>query len=112
MTALRTRVLLATMALSGIGAGIFFAAPDVHADTSDDAFLRTIQQMGINYGSRDLAIQAGHDICSSRAKGYTSIAIADSIERVTNLDDFSAGVVVGAAEGAYCPAYSGNGSIV
>lgn len=106
MTAMRTRGLLAISALAAIGAGLFLAAPDVHADTNDDAFVAALEMQGIIFhGTRAQEIQAGHEICSLRAKGLSENTIENLLIKSANVSAYSAGYIVGAAETAFCPAY-------
>jgi Protein of unknown function (DUF732) len=96
---------------SVIAAGLvalgLLGAPQAHADSSDAAFLKTLQTDDIEDSNGNAAlIAAGHEICNLRSAGMTQQDAIDFVERKTELGGYDSGFFVGAAEAVYCPAYA------
>jgi hypothetical protein len=82
LSLLAAGLLLAVAQLGPLG-----AAPTVHADTTDNAFV------------------AGHLVCHQLAMGKTQEQIATDVMNSSSLDGDNAGYFVAVAERAYCPQY-------
>jgi hypothetical protein len=80
-------------------------AAQARADTPGDvAYLTTLDQFGVRYGSEDAAIALGHSVCDGLGAGIlprrVALLVADGGYSV---DD--ARTIVGASIGAYCDKY-------
>lgn len=84
-------------------AAILTTPTHTHADTTDDAYLATID--GHTIGMTDTEKIAVADIiCDLRREGTTDMTIAQALVENRQVEDiFDGGYVVGAAEAAYCP---------
>jgi hypothetical protein len=92
-----------------LGGIAVIAAPIVNADTADDAYLQALKDKGITWpsGSDQTMTQIGHAVCTDWSKGFTfEQTLADAKSGLPQLADASLGKIMGAATGAYCPAYS------
>jgi Protein of unknown function (DUF732) len=101
LSLLAAGLLLAVTQLGPLG-----AAPTVHADTTDDAFVQVLRAHGINNESPQSAIVAGHLVCHQLAMGKTQEQIATDVMNSSSLDGDNAGYFVAVAERAYCPQYA------
>lgn len=103
MTRTQLVALVITVMLAVLALGIILAATS-RANGVDDMYLSNLHSQGISSygGDRDL-IAAGHLVCQERSDGLSGLQIAHAILAVTDLTPFSAGYLVGSAEGAYCP---------
>jgi hypothetical protein len=81
------------------------AAPDAHADTSDQSFLTVINSQGISYTSVSEAVAAGHLVCQFLDAGYSVNQVAVMVYTNAHLSAYQAGYFTGASVGAYCPQY-------
>jgi Protein of unknown function (DUF732) len=82
------------------------AAP-VHADVEDVAFIRYLDDRGINYGSESHGILIGHTVCGmfQEYPEYTTEDVASGMAVNEHIGLHDAIMVTGAAVGAYCPQY-------
>jgi hypothetical protein len=101
-TGVSESLLLAVAQLGPLGA----AAPTVHADTTDNAFVQVLRAHGITNESAQSAIVAGHLVCHQLAMGKTQEQIATDVMNSSSLDGDNAGYFVAVAERAYCPQYA------
>lgn len=84
-----------------------FGAPQAHADATDAAFLKALQIENIEDTDGNAAlIAAGHEVCNLRNAGMTDQDVIDYVENKSELGAYDSGYFVGAAYGAYCPAYA------
>ena len=81
------------------------ATPTAHADAIDNAFLLAIKAKGINFGSPQGAVIAGHEVCDQLGLGMQKSDIASEVMNNSQMDGYHAGFFVGAAVAAYCPRY-------
>ena len=81
------------------------ATPTAHADAIDNAFLLAIKAKGINFGSPQGAVIAGHEVCDQLDLGMQKSDIASEVMNNSQMDGYHAGFFVGAAVAAYCPRY-------
>lgn len=72
---------------------------------ADVTYIAVLDENEVRYASRDAAISVGHSVCTARAAGNTEAAIGMTILGTGLYSAQDAGVIVGAAEAAYCPAY-------
>jgi hypothetical protein len=86
--------------------GSLAAAPTVHADATDDAFIAALKAHGITHESNQSAITAGHLVCHQLDMGKTQQQIATDVMNSSTLDGDNAGYFVAVAERAYCPQYA------
>ena len=68
---------------------------------NDQAYLRALERYGVNAGSDANAVGLGHAVCSYLAQGGTDSGAAQVLTG-EGFTSYSADVIVGAAEGAYC----------
>ena len=101
LSLLAAGLLLAVAQLGPLG-----AAPTVHADTTDNAFVQVLRAHGITNESPQSAIVAGHLVCRELAMGRTQEQIATDVMSSSSLDGDNAGYFVAVAERAYCPQYA------
>ncbi|QNI07261.1 DUF732 domain-containing protein [Mycobacterium kubicae] len=79
------------------------AAPPVHANATDDAFLGALTRKDIHFESPQTALIAAHEVCTELDAGKSKSDIASTIMQNTNLDGYHAGYFVGVSISAYCP---------
>lgn len=92
--------------------GVLLAQGTAHADTTDDAFLATLQAQGIvNDGGDARSIKSAHDLCMLRADGMTNEEVITFIFNNSGLNIYNSGYLLGAAEAAYCPKYLPGGTL-
>lgn len=100
------RALLLTMFGALIAAGVTHT-PVAHADPVDDvAFLLTLDQRGIRYGSATDGIAAGHKVCNLFAAGDGLYQVVQIVYLNSGLDRGDAAYFVGASTAAYCSQYN------
>lgn len=102
--AARTFAVAAIVGAAGLGAAGLASAQSYTA--SDLAYLSTLDDNSITYTSEDFAIGMGHEICDAMDAGASIYDVAVALEDYSSLSDYDNGVVIGAAIGAYCPAYT------
>ena len=93
------------MALMLVSVGL--AAP-VYADTTDDAFMTNLGTTGVNYGSRDKAIEVAKTVVCGALDIDHNTSNADLVSKVvtaTSWSTLNAAYFTGAAIQAYCPQY-------
>jgi len=84
------------------------AAPAARADAVDNAFVAAVKLKGIQFGSPQDAIVAGHEVCDELDLGKQKSDIATEVMSNSNLDGYRAGYFIGASVAAYCPRYRGS----
>lgn len=95
-----------TLILALTAAATIIAPTAVHADTTDDLYLKVLRDEGIT-GSDATLIRMGHAVCDLREAGWSEYRIAREIaERNDDMTIGDGGFVVGAAESAYCPQHA------
>jgi hypothetical protein len=77
--------------------------PAAGADAVDDTFVSTLGSKGINVGSPQGAVIAGHEVCDELRLGRTAAQVATDVTKNSNLDGYHAGFFVGLAIHTYCP---------
>lgn len=85
-------------------AALEFATP-ASADQTDDDFLAALKKHGIVFTNRDVAIAAGHKVCTGLDAGQTPANLILSLVKDTDLSAHVAGYFFGAAVNSYCPQY-------
>lgn len=95
---------LTTSAILLSAAALQFAPP-VSADQTDDDFLAALKKHGIVFTNRDVAITAGHKVCTGLDAGQTPANLILSLVKDTDLSAHVAGYFFGTAVNAYCPQY-------
>jgi hypothetical protein len=97
-----TRIVLP--ALAALATAVAFAAP-AHADTNDDVFVATLDNMGIPYtGGHQNALRLGHAICQVMDEnGYDVDTMNQAVANNEGLSGNAAAFVVGAAIKVFCP---------
>jgi Protein of unknown function (DUF732) len=98
-------LLAAGLLLAVAQLGLLGAAPTVHAETTDNAFVQALRDHGIT-DSPQSAIVAGHLVCRELDMGRTQEQIATDVMNSSSLDADNAGYFVAVAERAYCPQYA------
>jgi hypothetical protein len=98
-------LLAAGLLLAVAQLGLLGAAPTVHAETTDNAFVQVLRAHGI-LDSPQSAIAAGHLVCHELDMGRTQGQIATDVMNSSSLDGDNAGYFVAVAERAYCPQYA------
>jgi Protein of unknown function (DUF732) len=101
LSLLAAGLLLAVAQLGPLG-----AAPTVHADTTDNAFVQVLRAHGITSESPQSATVAGHLVCHELHMRRTQGQIATDVMNSSSLDGENAGYFVAVAERAYCPQYA------
>jgi len=87
-------------------AGVLFAAPAAHADTSDVAFLDQITKNGITFRDANDAIVRGKAVCLFMDDGGTPMGAIQGVAGTNpKFTTYDAAAFTGAAIGAYCPKY-------
>jgi hypothetical protein len=92
----------------GFGAMIVagLQAPVARADSNDDAYVQTLNNDGIGHrASREQLIALGHAVCNDLSHGKSPVSEAMGLYNAADLSQHDAGMLVGAAIGAYCPQY-------
>jgi len=102
--AARAIAVTAIVGAAGLGAAGLASAQSYTA--SDLAYLAVLDDNSITYTSEDFAIDMGHEICGAMDSGASIYDVAVALEDYSSLSDYDNGVVIGAAIGAYCPAYT------
>ncbi|KAA1248556.1 DUF732 domain-containing protein [Mycobacterium simiae] len=91
------------LTLAGVAAMIAMAAP-TYADTSDDAFLVTLQRAGITYPDPARAVAAGRWVCEQVASGMQMVDVVNEVQRSNvGLRGDNAARFTAIAANAYCP---------
>lgn len=93
------------MALMLVSVGL--AAP-AYADTTDDAFMANLSSTGVNYGSRDKAIELAKTVVCGALTDDHNTSNADLVSKVvtaTSWTALNAAYFTGAAIQAYCPQF-------
>lgn len=88
---------------AGFAAVIGMAVP-AHADSTDDAFVASLDKAGITYADPDKAAGAGKWVCTT-VKGGTGISdVISTLEsKNSGLSDDHANTFAAIAVNAYCP---------
>lgn len=97
----RLVLVVALLSLAGV------TSPTARADAVDNAFLEAVKSKGINFGSPQAAIVAGHEVCDELDLGRQKSDVASTVTANSNLDAYHAGFFVGVSVAAYCPRYRG-----
>ena len=105
LSLLAARVVLVVALLGHLGV----AASIAHADPAnvDERYLAALSSHGITYTSPEVAIAAGHLVCTKLDGGEAPTDVAKDVMNSSSLDGYHAGYFVGASIGAYCPQYAG-----
>ncbi len=106
MSAKRT---LAALPLLGAALSVPFA----HADSTDDAFIKTLAKVGVSCAAFDNChgmgnaglIQLGHSICAEFRDGRSASDVFAGLMKSNVTSDQAQGLM-GASVGAYCPEYA------
>lgn len=72
---------------------------------ADLAYVAALDKNQVPYSSKPSAIELGHTVCEARQAGNTSVAVALKIAE-KGYSPQQAGVIVGAAQAAYCPKFN------
>ena len=98
------RALVTGFAVAVTSCGLVVAAaPRVHADDTDDAFLDALKAKGIEFTAPQDAIVAAHEVCNQLGRGQPNGDVAAEVMRSAKLSPLQAGYFVGASVAAYCP---------
>ena len=96
--------------LTGLGAIIGMAVP-THADSTDNAFIASLQAAGFTYSESDNAVGAGKWVCDT-VKGGTQMSDVVKVLQIKNpsLSESKANTFAAIAVNAYCPPVISTGS--
>lgn len=91
------------LALSAVAAGIG-SAPPALADSSDDAFLASLQAAGITYQGTDRVIAAGKAVCKMAGQGKPMADVVKTVQSLNpGLHGDNAARFTAIAANVYCP---------
>ncbi|MEB4210870.1 DUF732 domain-containing protein [Mycobacterium sp. 94-17] len=91
------------LALAGFAAVIGMAVP-AHADSTDDAFIASLDKAGITYSDPDKAVGAGKWVCTTVKGGTEMPDVVSTLEsKNSGLSDDHANMFAAIAANAYCP---------
>lgn len=89
--------------LTGVVAMAVTAAP-AYADTTDDAFLVTLQRAGITYPDPARAVEAGRWVCQQVTNGTQMVDVVMEVQKFNpGLQGDNAARFAAIAANAYCP---------
>lgn len=69
---------------------------------SDYAYLSTLDEFGVHYGSEPGIIELGHTVCAALDRGIETGRIASVIAQAAHYSPGDANTIVGASIGSYC----------
>jgi|YelNatPaOPRAMG01_1025707.scaffolds.fasta_scaffold17767_8 hypothetical protein len=107
ITALSPRLAAAAALAAGVMlAGPAHADPDTNTDdtNTDEAFLASLKQSGLTYGSSARAVAAGQTVCGLMDNGKSGIEVITYVQKNNpgvTLDDAAKFVAIAANQ--YCP---------
>jgi hypothetical protein len=85
-------------------AAIIGMAVPAHADSTDDAFLASLQAAGITYSDPDKAVGAGKWVCQTVGQGTQMTDVIKTLQsKNSSLSDEKAAKFTAIAANAYCP---------
>ncbi len=85
-------------------AAIIGMAMNAHADSTDDAFIASLQAAGFTFSDAGQAITAAHYVCQAAGGGTAMADIAKAIQsKDSALSDDKAAKFTAIAANAYCP---------
>ncbi|APT11944.1 DUF732 domain-containing protein [Mycobacterium avium] len=89
--------------VAGFAAVIGLAVP-ARADSTDDAFVASLDKAGIKYGDADKAAGAGKWVCTTLQGGKQMSDVVSTLQsKNSNLSDDHANTFAAIAVNAYCP---------
>jgi hypothetical protein len=89
--------------LTGLGAIIGMAVP-THADSTDDAFIASLQAAGFTYSDSDNAVGAGKWLCDTVKGGTQMSDVVKTLQsKNPSLSESKANKFAAIAANAYCP---------
>jgi hypothetical protein len=95
------RLLLALSAAAVIGLAVPARAD---ADSTDDAFIASLNKAGITFNNRDQAVAAGRYVCELVGKGTKASEVVQDLRDANPKFSLDAATrFVGIAANAYCP---------
>jgi Protein of unknown function (DUF732) len=90
-------------AAAGFAAVIGMAVP-AHADSTDDAFIASLDKAGISYSDPDKAVGAGKWVCTTVKGGTAMTDVVSTLQsKNSSLSDDKANTFAAIAANAYCP---------
>jgi hypothetical protein len=96
--------------LTGLGAIIGMAVP-THADSTDDAFIASLQAAGFTYSDSDNAVGAGKWVCDTVKGGTQMSDVVKTLQsKNPSLSESKANKFAAIAVNAYCPQVISTGS--
>jgi hypothetical protein len=96
--------------LTGLGAIIGMAVP-THADSTDDAFIASLQAAGFTYSDSDNAVSAGKWLCDTVKGGTQMSDVVKTLQsKNPSLSESKANKFAAIAVNAYCPQVISTGS--
>src|ERR1700709_1183478 len=96
--------------LTGLGAIIGMAVP-THADSTDDAFIASLQAAGFTYSDSDNAVGSGKWVCDTVKGGTQMSDVVKTLQsKNPSLSESKANKFAAIAVNAYCPQVISTGS--
>lgn len=94
--------MIRSMLAAAAVAAALIVSPPASADTTDDAFIATLDAEGITYPSSAYAIRAAGIVCDALDDGYTVAQVVTVLHKESALTRQQAAYFTGASVAAYC----------